>query len=48
MIRYLKQNYFNGNSIGYFSALSNNVSDVLNAAAQTLIKLRSFTERRRF
>ena len=48
MIRYFKARYFNGGSIGYFTAISNNFASVVVAGQQLLIKLRSFTERRRF
>ncbi len=47
-IRNFKDKLLDASGLDTDTLMSNNVSDVLNAAAQTLIKLRSFTERRRF
>jgi hypothetical protein len=48
MIKYFGARYFGGNKPGYFTAIANGVNGIIQRAEDLLIKLRTFTDRRRF
>ena len=48
MIKYFGAKYFGGDKPGYFAAISNATGGIIQRAEDLLIKLRTFTDRRRF
>jgi len=45
MIKYFGAKYFGGNTAGYFTSIANGVNGIVETL---LIKIRTFTDRRRF
>jgi len=48
MIKYFGAKYFGGNAPSYFTAIANGVNGIIEIAEAVLIKIRTFTDRRRF